>query len=194
MSLQWIVCHRRATAPCICTLKSLTVSSLLFLFFPPPLYNSRKRSLQMFPWLLCQKLSDWYEEMSAESKSNKKKQQPDYSFLWKVTCDTVSRECKIHLWNIMCAQAGVSPLSLKKKQLAEDTLNFSHVLSFVPRNSTASHHKTFAMPSQLAYAVLQQAALCLRHTIWCLHQADCLHASHFVSFHSLAHSHRQWKM
>lgn len=189
MSLQWIVCHRQATAPCICTLKSLTVSSLLlFLFFSLLSTRAEKGPCRCSLGFYVKSYLTDMRKCQPNPKVTKKKhkrKQPDYFFLWKVTCDTVSRECKINLWNMRCAQAGLSPLSLKEKQLAEDMLNFSRVLSFAPRNSTATapHHNTFVMPSQLAYAGLQRPALCSRHKIWCLHQADCLHASHFVSLH-----------
>lgn len=62
--------------------------------------------------------------MSAESKSIYKKritQQADYSFLWKVTCDIISGECEINVYNFWVNPAGTESVTCVRLRSAACT-------------------------------------------------------------------------
>ena len=145
------------TSPCICTLNSLRFPSLLFI---SPLYNSEKGPCRCSLGFYVKS----YRTDTRKCQPNPKvKKQADYSFPWKVTCDTVSRKCKIHLYNIRCTQpysgrSHASPLSLKKEtigwrhaQLQSRTFFISFLNLRLFDRLTATHHKTYVMPSQWVY-------------------------------------------
>lgn len=151
----------------------------------------------MFPWLSWQKLSDWYKEMSAESKSLKKE---------KNNLIIPSRERSAATWDLrnvrwICTTLGVpsqtwagymclsSPPGLIFFFICLWNLWVSDKLHAARQHLQLISGLLFCLHSERTQFIAAD-------TIWRLHQADSSHA--VILFSStgdrFAHSHRQWKM
>lgn len=100
-------------------IKKIQLPLLIIMHFPLLLDNSEKGPCRCsLCFYVRSYLTDSRKCQPDPKVKKKRKKQPDYSVPWKVTCDTVSRKCKIYLYNIRGTQWGPSwsPASASKKR------------------------------------------------------------------------------